>query len=63
MAGNRKNPNTAKATVWTDSARSDMEGPTDDIVFYMFLMVPAGKRAAALQRMSDWLSEHEGSKQ
>lgn len=58
MAGNRKKPNTAKATVWTDRSRSEMEGPTEAICYYMFMSVPADKRAQLLEDLQKWQAEN-----
>lgn len=54
MASTKKNTNTAKATVWTSSARSQMEGPTKAIVYYMFMMVPAEEREQLLKDLHEW---------
>ncbi len=54
MAVNRKPPNTAKATVWTQTARSQMEGPTNSIIYYMFMMVPKDQRAQLVKDLSEW---------
>ncbi|NVZ22154.1 hypothetical protein HX794_21160 [Pseudomonas costantinii] len=54
MAVNRKPPNTAKATVWTKTARSQMEGPTKSIIYYMFMMVPSEDRQQLLTELAEW---------
>lgn len=54
MATNRKPPNTAKATVWTATSRAQMEGPTNAIVYYIFMMVPKDQRAQLLNDLADW---------
>lgn len=58
MAGNRKKPNTAKATVWTERARSEMEGPTEAICYYMFMAVHPEKRAQLLEDLQKWMAEN-----
>lgn len=52
----KKTPNTAKAIVWTERSRSEMEGPTNSIVYYMFMSVPSDQRAQLLQDMQEWQS-------
>lgn len=55
----RKQPNTAKAIVWTERARQEMEGPTNSIVYYMFMSVPECERQKLIDDMIDW---HEKTK-
>jgi hypothetical protein len=50
----KKTPNTAKAIVWTPTARSEMEGPTNSIIYYMFMMVPVEQRGQLLADMAEW---------
>lgn len=58
MAAPRKKPNTAKATVWTETQRAQMEGPTNSMVYYMFMMVPKDERQKLLDDLSVWNSEN-----
>jgi len=50
----KKTPNTAKAIVWTERSRSEMEGPTNSIIYYMFMMVPEAQRAQLINDMTEW---------
>lgn len=54
MARARKAPNTAKAVVWTETARSEMEGPTKAITYYMFMSVPKEDRQQLLDDLAEW---------
>jgi hypothetical protein len=58
MARNTKAPNTAKSIVWTATSRSEMEGPTNSIVYYMFMMVPADQRQQLLDDLAVWNREN-----
>ena len=55
----KKTPNTTKAVVWTERARSEMEGPTNSIVYYMFMMVPGEQRKQLLEDLAHWQSENQ----
>ena len=54
----RKAPNTAKAVVWTERSRSEMEGPTKAIVYYMFMAVPGHERVELLEDCRKWHEEN-----
>ena len=58
MARNTKPANTAKAIVWTATARSEMEGPTNSIIYYMFMMVPQEQRQQLIDDISIWNTEN-----
>ena len=53
----KKKANTCKAVVWTDASRSEMEGPTKAIAYYLFMYVPAADRQQLLDDMRDWHEE------
>jgi hypothetical protein len=50
----KKTPNTAKMIVWTERSRAEMEGPTNSICYYLFMMIPEGQRLQLLADMKEW---------
>lgn len=50
----KKTPNTAKAVVWTERSRAEMEGPSKAICYHLFQMIPAEQRAELLKDMAEW---------
>ena len=50
----KKKANTCKAVVWTETSRSEMEGPTKAIAYYLFMYVPQEDRQQLLEDMRAW---------
>lgn len=50
----KRAPNTAKATIWTERSKVELDGPSWTIAYHVFQTLNRDDRTKAFEKIKDW---------